>query len=336
MAETNPLGGTAIKPVGWDRKGCEAFQYFLYNPDTGEVLSRTPLSWLKIITFYIFYYTALALFWLACLQIFFNTLPENQPKWLLDESLIGTNPGLGVRPRMQDSLIDSSLYMLAAGGEDDEPTNPEGEGDKNIDYAVRLQQFLNKYENTTDLADCTDSENTMREADQPSCQFQVEDLGRCGVYPYGYTIDLTSHNVVEPCFLLKLNKLINWKPEPVKVEKLDEPEYDQMSENLKRRIRKSTDKNFVWVDCHGRFPADREAITIEYFPSNQGMSLKYFPYKGGAYHQPLVAIKVRKNKMVSFGQLVHLECRVWHDNVRHSNKDRLGLVQLEVMLQPKN
>ena len=56
------------------------------------------------------------------------------------------------------------------------------------------------------MADCTDSGNTLREADQPSCQFQVEDLGRCGVYPYGYTIDLTSHNVVEPCFLLKLNK----------------------------------------------------------------------------------------------------------------------------------
>merc|ERR1712037_841607 len=44
LEEIQKLGGTAIKPVGWDRTGWEAFQYMLYNPDTGEVLTRTPLS----------------------------------------------------------------------------------------------------------------------------------------------------------------------------------------------------------------------------------------------------------------------------------------------------
>ena len=75
-ASTN-IGMTAIKPVGWDRSGCEAFKwaffdccivkdltlfrYFLYNPETGEILSRTPLSWAKIILFYCVYYTCLGL-----------------------------------------------------------------------------------------------------------------------------------------------------------------------------------------------------------------------------------------------------------------------------------
>jgi len=92
------LGGTAIKPVGWDRTGLEAFKYFLYNPDTGEFLSRTPLSWLKITVFYIIYYCFLAAFWLGCLNIFFLTLPDAQmgPKWTMDASIIGTNPGKGV------------------------------------------------------------------------------------------------------------------------------------------------------------------------------------------------------------------------------------------------
>ena len=27
MADTQPLGGTAIKPVGWDRSGFEAFRF---------------------------------------------------------------------------------------------------------------------------------------------------------------------------------------------------------------------------------------------------------------------------------------------------------------------
>jgi len=335
------LGGTAIKPEGWDRKGCEAFQYFLYNPDTGTILSRTPLSWLKIITFYMIYYTLLALFWLACLQIFFQTLPEGRPKWLLDESLIGMNPGLGLRPKMAEAQISSSLYVMAAGGENLTPTNDEGEGEENIDHAVRLRHFLDTYKDTAGLEDCSNSSNKIRGEDESGCQFDTSQLEKCEQFPYGYVVDFRSHNIVEPCFLLKLNKVIDWHPVPVKVEKLDDPEYEQMSDNLKNRIRKSIDKNFVWVDCYGRFPADREAINIEYFPSNQGMALKYFPYTGGSYQQPLVAIKVKQNPGpgtddTPFGQLIHLECRVWHDGVVHSKKDKLGLVQMDVMFQPKN
>ena len=93
--EPENLGGTAIKPVGWDRTGLEAFKYLLYNPDTGEVLTRTPLSWLKITAFYTVYYTCLAGFWVGCLNIFFLTLPESKmgPRWTMEESIIGTNPG---------------------------------------------------------------------------------------------------------------------------------------------------------------------------------------------------------------------------------------------------
>ena len=95
LQEIQKLGGTAIKPVGWDRTGWEAFRYMLYNPDTGEVLTRTPLSWLKITVFYCIYYSCLAGFWIACMNIFFATLPENMdgPKWQQADSIIGVNPG---------------------------------------------------------------------------------------------------------------------------------------------------------------------------------------------------------------------------------------------------
>ena len=49
------LGGNAIKPV--ERDGIEAIRYFFYNPDTGEIMTRTPLSWLLITIFYIIYYS---------------------------------------------------------------------------------------------------------------------------------------------------------------------------------------------------------------------------------------------------------------------------------------
>ena len=58
MASKPPmLGGTAIKPV--ERHGMEAIKYFFHNPDTGEIMTRTPMSWLLITVFYVIYYSCL-------------------------------------------------------------------------------------------------------------------------------------------------------------------------------------------------------------------------------------------------------------------------------------
>ena len=90
------LGAVAIKPEGWDRTGWEAFRYFIYDPNNGTVLSRTPKSWALITIFYTIYYSCLAAFWYVCLLIFFSTLPEaaEGPKWQQENSLIGINPGM--------------------------------------------------------------------------------------------------------------------------------------------------------------------------------------------------------------------------------------------------
>ena len=71
MAPAKPpptlLGGTAIKPV--ERHGWEAIKYFFYNPDTGEVITRTPMSWLLITVFYVIYYSCLGKILFYCLLI---------------------------------------------------------------------------------------------------------------------------------------------------------------------------------------------------------------------------------------------------------------------------
>ena len=94
-AKKEQLGAVAIKPPGWDRTGWEAFRYFLYDPDKGTILSRTPLSWLLITIFYIIYYICLSIFWCGCLFIFGMTLPVKMdgPKLQRSNALIGTNPG---------------------------------------------------------------------------------------------------------------------------------------------------------------------------------------------------------------------------------------------------
>lgn len=47
----------------------------------------------KILLFYLIFYAALAGFFAGLLVIFWQTLETDKPKWQLDASLIGSNPG---------------------------------------------------------------------------------------------------------------------------------------------------------------------------------------------------------------------------------------------------
>jgi len=329
MADKQPLGGTAIKPVGWDRSGFEAFRYFVYNPDTGAIFSRTPMSWAKITGFYIIYYTLLAAFWLASLQVFFLTVPDRYPRWVLDDSLIGSNPGVGVKPIHSDKHIDSSLYVFYSSDNKQTPTNREGEGERNADWKTRMDLYMKQYEDTRGLFECPDNN---ADKNKGKCRFNVADLGACGEAPYGY---MPEDETMSPCLFIKLNKIYALSPKAVDAEKLDDPEYDEMTPELKEIIRNAEDKEQVFFDCFGRFQADREAVKLKFFPETQSVSLKYFPYRGGNYHSPLMGLKIEipKNRNdKNPGQMVHIECRAWYEGVQHDKKHKAGLTQFEVMI----
>merc|ERR1711936_545660 len=191
------LGAVAIKPEGWDRTGWEAFRYFIYDPNNGTVLSRTPKSWALITIFYTIYYSCLAAFWYVCLLIFFSTLPDAAagPKWQQENSLIGINPGVGIRPLNRDARIDSNMFMLQQGETNKVPTTPDGEGDLNIDYAVRAENFMKVY---------------AKASGDDYLDFDTATLGPCENSPYGYVGD-----EVTPCVFLKFNKIWGWNPTPI-------------------------------------------------------------------------------------------------------------------------
>ena len=95
-------------------------------------------------------------------------------------------------------------------------------------------------------------------------------------------------------------------------------------------------------DFQGRNPADRDALKeINYFPQTRGFETKYFPYVGdknyiegstSVYHSPLVALQLHLDESI-VGQLIHIECRVYHKGVWHDTKSKAGLIQFEVMLK---
>jgi len=98
-------------------------------------------------------------------------------------------------------------------------------------------------------------------------------------------------------------------------------------------------KKDIIVNCDGRYAADKEALSnMQYFPSSQVISSDFFPYMGGKeisgknYHSPLVAIKITPTDQ-TIGQLIHVECRAYYFEVEHSTKDKMGLVQFEVLIK---
>lgn len=63
----------------------------------------------KILLFYLVFYIGLAGFFAGLLAVFYQTLNLERPKWMLAESIIGTNPGLGFRPMPPEAPLGSTL-----------------------------------------------------------------------------------------------------------------------------------------------------------------------------------------------------------------------------------
>jgi len=317
---SQPIGGTAIKPVGWDRTGWEAFKYMLCDPQKGTILTRTPLSWVKIIVFYIIYYSCLATFWLICLFIFGLTLPYDieGPKWQMYQGLIGDTPGVGIRPRNSDAFIDSQMFQLQSGDQNLVPSNPEGEGKTNADYAARVHRFFEKYQKkpaqplwppgkedlTQDdyderyrlrgykafdpwitLANLTQDDYNYRYRFRGYKAFDPTILGPCGSFPYGY---VGEH--VKPCIYIKLNKIWGWEPRPVQCGSYSDYDYDydnyecppSLKKHLNSPAAKEAGEENIWIDCYGRNAADKEALEdrITYYPASRAIPISYFPYLG--------------------------------------------------------
>jgi len=305
------LGGTAIKPK--ERHGWERVRYIFHNPETGQILSRTPKSWALIILFYIVYYCFLASFWALMMFIFWQTLDMSTPKWIANESIIGTSPGLGLRPHQTDALVDSSMIVFNMDSKND-TEHIAGWGQ----WAERLEEFFSTYENKGKVCSIADRPEP---GSGEACQFDLANLGPCNTKGHGY-------DVGQPCIFLKLNRIFGVNNDP-----FNDPESlpDEMPQNLKDHIKEQEDKDQVWVDCRGEYPADEEGMgEIHYFPESRGFPSYYFPYEKQAdYESPLVAVQFTNP---NHGQLLHIECRAWAKNIEYDKRHRMGISHFELYI----
>merc|ERR1719228_3294382 len=209
------------------------------------------------------------------------------------------------------------MFVLKSGDTNANPSELDGEGDLNADYAERVTKFLDAYsKRPAPPVPGLDPDQPPLFKGYPKFDYRAV-LGECGDYPYGY---VGEH--VKPCIFFKLNNIWGWEPKPVKCggdgdyydddsDDGDDGEEDglpkdecppSLTKHLFSTEAKEAGKQNIWIDCNGR---------------NVG------------YHSPLVAIQVDPKTQ---GQLVHVECRAYYRGVRHDKKDKLGLVQFEVQI----
>ena len=252
-SETRPLmRKTALRPP--ERVGAEKYTYLLYDPRNGTILTRTPKSWALIILFYSIFYSCLASFWLACMNIFLtiqiqspSALDIAKPTWTLDKSIIGVKPGIGIRPVQSHEKIKSSIFDLdwvdIPGNDDTVQQIIEGEY-KDFKRDKQIEDEDNKWimENMLMSKNYTGSKGYAYRAYQffkvyrdNEAEGNGEDFDSCTTDENNHRADLDtfcrfkrsdlstcqsfpygySKADFKPCVFVKMNRIMDLKPNPI-------------------------------------------------------------------------------------------------------------------------
>ncbi|KRT84435.1 hypothetical protein AMK59_2625, partial [Oryctes borbonicus] len=233
----------------------------------------------KLLVFYTSFYAVLAALFAVCMHGLFATLDDRTPTWILDRSLIGTNPGMGFRP-ISNNTDEGSLIWYNS---------------KNATTIQKWVDLLNSF-----LAEYTVDNRRNRvicdfgkpPPDGKACEVDMDDFGDCSpTNGFGY-------NTSSPCVYLKLNRIYGWVPEYYNDTKTLPPE---MPAELVKEIQSEYDSNpertnQIWISCTGEHPVDKEHIEssrFEYFPT-RGFPGYFYPFTNvDGYLSPLVAVRLK-------------------------------------------
>lgn len=288
---------------------------YLYNSQDGKILGRTAKNWAQLLLFYAAFYTVLAALFAICMQGLLVTLNHQYPKWQLDESRIGTNPGVTFRPRQDDSELSAIHYTAA------NKTSV-------AEWVGLVNQFLEPYTDNTKLPGGGKNQvicdfNTPPKAGQV-CAFEVNNLGPCtATGGYGY-------NQSAPCVFIKLNRIYGWIPEFYEVDDLP----TDMPQDLADYIRSlpAADRKQVWVSCKELTNSEDDLLKgVDYYPG-RGFPSYYYPYMNvEGYLSPLVAVHFTRPTP---GNTFSIECRAWAKNIiyRGGMRDRLGSLHMTLRI----
>ncbi|XP_066258602.1 sodium/potassium-transporting ATPase subunit beta-2-like isoform X1 [Euwallacea similis] len=297
----------------WDK-----FKLFLWNPQKHAVMGRTGSSWSKIGLFYLIFYGMLAALVAICMWVFLQTLNPRIPKWQLESSIIGTNPGLGFRPMPTDNLESTLIWFQGSNKTNFQP------------WVDNLNKFLDGYYTPSKIAKGSGQIKTCSHRDFPHgdevCEVDVRDWDKCNKDQF------FDYHRSSPCIFLKLNRIYGWRPDYYIHDNELPADMPKQLKNHIKSINNTRDRQNIWISCEGESPADREYIgSVSYYPKKfQGFPGYYFPYLNGeGYLSPLVAVRFERPVP---GIVINVECRAWAKNIKYNRNDRIGSVHFELLI----
>jgi len=311
------------------------FGKFLYDSETKTVMGRDSSSWFRISLFYLGYYMFLAGLFAASISITLGTLDDRVPYFQTRLQY----PGLMVLPKTKKTDPLTLDVRFNKGNSDSYKMYVDGLDDlMSKQYNPALQTNDTFYQACDSSYPSNVQQNYDKNSFAKACRFNSTQFGNCGSSPYGYKDG-------KPCILLKLNRIINWKP--VAFSSLTDSrataagspsKAPSLSASLKAR-NQSYNRDLIYAACYGMDEENQKLLTgrtgegdtIKYSP--QGIQFSYFPYLGLKLHPNYVspAISVQFTN-VTLNKEIKVGCKVYARNLVDLARINVGYINFKMQI----
>ncbi|CAF1232946.1 unnamed protein product [Adineta steineri] len=281
----------------------------VYDSKRREFLGRDGAKWLKLSTFYCFYYIGSVGFFCTMVAILMAITPHDRPRYSGESSSMETrsnplSPGLGFRP--QPTTKNDSSLVFVNNNTNDYQSDP---------YIQNLDQYLRIY-----------YWNNNHSAEEN--KFTINNPGSCTPNnQYGFSNGT-------PCILVKMNKIVDFEPRPGhKLEDKDAYEAAGCQPG----------PDAIAVHCYGEYPIDVDNIggNITYISEANrdhkcgSLETKWFPYTGkqqrrNVYQAPYVWVQFNNPKP---NVLINVICRVYAENIIFDKKKGQGSTRFQIYVK---